>query len=79
MIERKDIPFDGESSIHIVTEQMNDGRWASVASVTHRSPTGEQITDLPVSGERFASQAEAEAAAVAQARDWLERNMPRAA
>jgi hypothetical protein len=79
MIERKTVPVDDECSITIVTEQMRDGGWAVVASVTHQSPTGEKITDLPVGDARYASQADAEQAGVAQARDWIERNMPRAA
>jgi hypothetical protein len=79
MIERKTLPVDDETSIAIVTERMGDGTWAVVASVTHRSPTGEQITDLPVRDSRYGSQEEAEQAGVSQGRDWIERNMPHAA
>jgi hypothetical protein len=79
MVERKHIPVDAECAINIVTEQMADGRWAVVASVTHESPTGEKIIDLPVRDDRFASQAEAEDAGFSQAREWIDRNMPRAA
>jgi hypothetical protein len=79
MIERKTLPVDDENSIAIVTERMNDGRWAVVASVKHRSPTGEKITDLPVRDARYASQAEAEEAGITQARDWLARNTSHAA
>jgi hypothetical protein len=79
MIERKNVPVDGDFTIAVVTEQMNDGGWAVVASVKHHSPTGEQITDLPVQHGRYATQAKAEEAGVRQGRDWIARNAPRAA
>jgi hypothetical protein len=79
MILRKSVAVDDEYSISVVTEQMNDGSWAVVASLTHRSPTGEKIIDLPVRDARYASQAEAEDAGIRQARDWLDRNVSRAA
>ena len=79
MVERKHIPIDAECAINIVTEEMADGRWAVVTSVKHESPTGEKIFDLPVCDERFASQSEAEDAGFSQAREWIDRNMPRAA
>jgi hypothetical protein len=68
-----------EYSIAVVTEQMPDGTWAVVASIKHLSPNGEKVTDLPVSTARFSSQPEAEAAGVQQGRDWIDRNVPRAA
>ena len=79
MVERKHVAIDAEYSVNIVTEQMADGRWAVVASIKHESPTGEQITDLPVRDDRYASQSEAEDAGFSQAREWIERNTPRAA
>ena len=79
MIHRATVPVNDEYSIAVVTEQMEDGGWAVVASVKHRSPNGEKVTDLPVQATRFASQPEAEAAGVQQGRDWIERNVPRAA
>ena len=79
MVERKHIPVNAEYAINIVTEEMADGRWAVVASVKHESPNGEKIIDLPVCDDRYASQAEAEDAGFAQAREWIDRNMPRAA
>jgi hypothetical protein len=79
MIERKTFAVDGEYSINVVTESMNDGGWAVVASITQHTPTGEKTTDLPVHDERYRSQADAEEAGVAQARTWLERNKPAAA
>jgi hypothetical protein len=79
MVERKHIPVDAECSIDIVTEQMADGTWAVVSSIKHESPGGEKIIDLPVGDERYPTQAEAETAGFAQAREWIDRNMPRAA
>jgi hypothetical protein len=79
MIHRATVPVNDEYSIAVVTEQMADSGWAVVASVTHRSPNGEKVTDLPVRPTRFASQPEAEAAGLQQGRDWIERNVPRAA
>jgi hypothetical protein len=79
MIERKHIPVNADCSINIVSEQMGDGRWAVVTSIKHESSTGEKIIDMPVRDTRYASQSEAEEAGFAQAREWIDRNMPRAA
>jgi hypothetical protein len=79
MIERTVLPVDDQNSINIVTERMKDETWAVVASLTHRSPTGEKIIDLPVREARYASQGEAQDAGERQARDWLERNAPHTA
>jgi hypothetical protein len=79
MIQRKIIPVDDQNSINVVSEQMNDGRWAVVASITHRTPTGEKVIDLPVRDTRFRDQAEAEDAGLRQARDYLDRNISHAA
>jgi hypothetical protein len=79
MIERKHVPVDAECSINIVTEQMKDGSWAVVSSITHESPGGEKIIDLPVRDTRYPSQSDAEDAGFTQAREWIDRNMPRAA
>ena len=78
MVQRKDIPVNDEYTLAVVTEDMTDG-WAVVASIKHRSPTGEQITDLPIDNRRYSSQPEAEEAGISQARDWLTRNVPHAA
>jgi hypothetical protein len=79
MIERKTVPVDEETSIAVVTERMADGGFAVVASIKHRSPNGEQTTDLPVRDVRYATQTEAEDAGLHQARDWIARNAPHAA
>ena len=78
-IERKHIPVEAGCGINIVTEQMADGSWAVVTSIKHESSTGEKIVDLPVRDTRYASQDEAEEAGFTQAREWLDRNLPRAA
>jgi hypothetical protein len=79
MVQRKDIPVNDDYTIAVVTEQMADGEWAVVASIKHRSPSGEQLTDLPVTNLRYTSQVEAEEAGIAQARAWLSQNIPHAA
>jgi hypothetical protein len=79
MIQRKDVPVNDEYSIAIVTEEMSDTRWAVVATIKHRSPTGEQIVDLPVQNDRYATQTAAEEAGLSQARAWLTQNIPHAA
>ena len=78
MIQRKDVPVNDEYSVAVVTEDMPDG-WAVVASIKHHSPTGEQIVDLPVQNNRYATQPEAEEAGLTQARAWLTQNVPHAA
>ena len=79
MVQRKDIRVNDEYTVAVVTEQMADGGWAVVASIKHRSPSGEQLTDLPVTNLRYASQSEAEEAGLAQGRAWLAQNVPHAA
>ena len=79
MIHRATVPVNDEYSISVVTEQMADGGWAVVASVKHLSPTGENITDLPVRNARYPTQPDAEQAGISQARDWIDRNVSHAA
>ena len=79
MVQRKDIPVNDEYTVAVVTEQMADGGWAVVATIKHRSPSGEQLTDLPVNDLRYTSQPEAEEAGIAQGRAWLAQNVPHAA
>ena len=78
-VERKHIPVEAGCGINIVTEQMADGTWAVVTSIKHESPTGEKIIDLPVRDTRYGSQSEAEEAGFTQAREWIDRNVSRAA
>jgi len=79
MIQRKDVPVNDEYSIAIVTEEMADHTWAVVASIKHRSPTGEQVTDLPIQNDRYATQAAAEQGGITQAKSWITENLPHAA
>jgi hypothetical protein len=78
MIQRKTFPVSDHCEIALTTEQMDDG-WAVVASVKEIVGYAVRVTDLPVPVERFATEAEAEAFGVAAARDWIDRNAPRAA
>jgi hypothetical protein len=74
MVKRKTFPAYGNCSIALATEEMKDGRWAVVVTVTQSTDTAERNTDLPVTDERFASEAEAEAFGVRSAKDWIDRN-----
>ena len=79
MIERKTFSVEGNCQINVTTEQMGDGTWAVVTSVTHRSETSEQVTDLPVPTERFAAKTDAEEYGLRLGREWLAQNRPHAA
>jgi hypothetical protein len=78
MVHRKTYPADDNCEIAVTTERLADG-WAIVVSLRHHTEGAERITDLPVPTERFATEEEAEAFGVARAREYLERNTPRAA
>ena len=79
MVQRKTLPVENDCAITVVTEDMNDGRWAVVASIKHFSGDAERTTDLPVPEERFATQPEAEEFGIRMARDWIARNTAHAA
>jgi hypothetical protein len=79
MVERRIIPVGNERRILLTTEHLADGTWGVVASILEATPNGERVVDLPVLDERFATEAEAEAAGETQARGWLDQNVPRAA
>ena len=74
MITRKTFPTYGNCSIVLTTEEMKDGKWAVVVTVTQSTDTAERNTDLPVTHERFDSEAEAEAYGVRSAKEWIDRN-----
>jgi hypothetical protein len=74
MVKRKKFPGYGNCSIALATEEMNDGRWAVVVTVTETTDTAERNTELPVTHERFVSEAEAEAFGLRSAREWIDRN-----
>jgi len=74
MVHRKTFPAVGGYDIAVASEQMRDGKWSAVATVTHSSGTSQRAMDLPVPTERFESEADAELFAVETARAWIERN-----
>jgi hypothetical protein len=76
MVKRKVFPAHGGYDIEVATEQMRDGLWASVATVTHSTQTSERAIDLPAHAARFETEAAAERFAVGIAREWIDRNVP---
>jgi hypothetical protein len=67
MAQRRMIPAYGGYDIAVATEQMQDGNWAAVATVTQSTGTAQRNIDLPVPKERFATEADAENFAVRMA------------
>jgi hypothetical protein len=78
MVKRKTFPMYGNCSIALATEEMKDGKWAVVVTVTQSTDTAQRNTDLPVTHERFDSEAEAEAYGLRSAKEWIDRNTPQA-
>ncbi|HZO38358.1 MAG TPA: hypothetical protein VFE97_03980 [Methylomirabilota bacterium] len=76
MVQRKVIPGHGGYDIAVATEQMRDGNWAAVATITQTTDTAQRDIDLPVSKERFATEADAENFAIRMAKEWIEKNSP---
>ena len=74
MVHRKTFPAVGGYNIAVASEQMRDGKWSAVATVTHATGSSQRAVDLPVPTERFESEADAERFAVDTARAWIERN-----
>ncbi|HET7875060.1 MAG TPA: hypothetical protein VFN71_06000 [Methylomirabilota bacterium] len=79
MIQRKTFPAYRNCDIAIATEQMKDGKWAVVATVTQSTGTAQRNIDLPVPDQRFDNEADAENYGVRMAREWIEQNMPKVA
>jgi hypothetical protein len=79
MIERKTFPGYADYGISIATEQMRDGKWAVVATVTQSTESAQRNVDLPVPAQRFESQAEAEEYGVRMAKEWIDQNTPKVA
>ena len=75
MAQRKTIPAYAGYDIAVATEQMHDGNWAVVATVS-QSTGSAQRNNLPVPKERFATEADAENFAVKMAKEWIEKNIP---
>jgi hypothetical protein len=76
MVQRKTIPAYEGYDIAVATEQMRDGNWAAVATVTQSTGTAERNIELPVHKERFATEADAEDFAVRMAKEWIDKNVP---
>ena len=76
MVQRKMIPAHGGYNIAVASEQMHDGKWAAVATVMQSTGTAQRNIDLPVSKERFETEADAENFAVRIAKEWIEENIP---
>jgi hypothetical protein len=76
MVHRKTVPAYGNCDIALATEQMRDGKWAVVATITQSTDTAQRTTDLPVSHQRFETEAEAEEHGLQTAREWIDRNTP---
>jgi len=76
MVHRKMFPADGGYNISVASEQMRDGKWLAVATITHSTETSQRSVDLPVPTERFDSDVEAERFALDAAKAWIERNVP---
>jgi hypothetical protein len=76
MAQRKTIPAYAGYDIAVATEQMQDGNWAAVATVTQSTGSAQRNIDLPVPKEWFATEADAENFAVKMAKEWIEKNIP---
>lgn len=76
MIQRKTIPAQGDYSIAVASEKMRDGRWSAVATLQQSTPTGQRNIDLPVSDQRFDTEAEAERFVIDLAKAWIDHNEP---
>jgi hypothetical protein len=79
MTQRKTFPAYGNDEIALATEQMSDGQWAVVATVKQSTESAQRVIDLPVPGQRFSSEAEAEEYGVRLAREWIDQNTPKVA
>jgi len=76
MVQRKIFPAYGGYNVAVASEQMKDGKWAAVATITHSTGTGQRIIDLPIPNHRFETEEEAERSVVKMAMEWIDRNAP---
>ena len=76
MVQRKTMPAYCGYNIAVATEQMPDGNWAAVATISQSTDTARRDIDLPVPKERFAAEGDAENFAVRMAKEWIEKNIP---
>jgi hypothetical protein len=79
MVNRNNYPTTHPGcEISLTTEQMKDGRFSVVANIEHKVGDGVQVTALPVTHERFETEAAAHSFGMAQAEDYLARATPAA-
>jgi hypothetical protein len=76
MVQRKIFPAYGGYNVAVASEQMKDGKWAAVATITHSTGTGQRIIDLPIPNQRFDTEEQAESSIVKMAMEWIDRNAP---
>jgi hypothetical protein len=79
MVHRKSVPAYNHCTIGLTTEEMKDGGWAVVVTVTQSTDGADRHVDLPVTHHRFDSEAEAERYGISAAREWIDQNTPRVA
>ena len=77
MVKRHSYPTDKPGcEISLTTEQMKDGKWSVVALIDHHVGDGVQHTPLPVTHDRFETEAAAHQFGLEQAKDYLARETP---
>jgi hypothetical protein len=76
MTQREVDHSPGDDEISVVTERMDDGRWAVAVTVVHSTEGARQPIPLPMTHERFDSEAQARDAGLQIGREWIERNKP---
>jgi hypothetical protein len=78
-VQRTTVP-SGHPAYHITvtTEEVKPGAWKAVAILKHATDEAVQATPVPVPDRAFASPQEAEACAIAAAKEWIADNAPRA-
>lgn len=79
MVKRNSYPTTHpRCEIALTTEQMKDGKWSVVANIEHHVGDGVQVTALPVTHQRFETEAAAQQYGRAQAEEYLARATPAA-
>lgn len=79
MVKRNTYPTTHPGcEIALTTERMKDGKWSVVANIEHHVGDGVQVTPLPITHERFDTEAGAHAFGMAQAEEYLMRSEPAA-
>ena len=66
-------------AISVVTEQLQEGSWAAIATVARFSGTAQEVTPVPMTpvpipDRRFESREAARDHALAAGREWVDRN-----